>query len=338
MPGQTSEKKVAAQSDLAQKLSEQLRKLQEESALREKQIASALDARYTEELKKLQAERAAKEREFAIDLDARHAEGLKKLQEESVAREKQILSDFEARHNQALAKLKEENAQREIALLDKWRKDHEGRFKDLFSALISARSGRDRIILAVSWIAIGILVVMSFTGYVYGNVSAVLVIGVLAGFAGAIIFAGKNNKWNKENLQFTLKDEYHQNLKLDNDYRRAVQFFFLGLLSFAFLNLAVFLNPLGKADIGQQSTISSDQSTATSGQAATSLQGALPLGQSMQAPVPSVPLSPVEIPRAGKKTGEGRAMNSSQNLPSSSESSAKIGGNGGNFAGGISKK
>ncbi|MBF0571427.1 MAG: hypothetical protein HQL12_06095 [Candidatus Omnitrophica bacterium] len=247
------------------------------------------------------------------------SEQLQKLQEENAANQKQLAIDLEARHAEEIIKLRDESSQREKQIEAKLRQDHDSRFRNLLMAFMEARAGRNRIIVAVSWSAVGILAVMIFTGFVTGDLSTVLVLAALAGFSVAILLAEKNSKWNEEHLQRAIDDTGISNVMMDYAYGRSVGFLFFGLISTVFLCLAGFINPLGKADVRLPATpVSSVKATS-------------PESASASASVLE------KMPVTAKDALEASAI-FSKSLPDTSGFKAKITGNGGNFAGGELRK
>lgn len=324
MPEQKVEKKIDGQDGTVQMLTEQLRKLQEKAAEREKNLISDLEVKHAEEIRILRHENAGSEKKLVSDLVARYVEETRILQEENADKEKKLISALEVKHAQEIQKLQAQSTEREKILLNDAKAKHQARFHALVVALLRTKSERDRILLAVSWIVVVAIAAIAFSDLNNGILSKVFTFAALAGFIGAISFIGQSIKRNSRRLKRVTEDPYPI---WEEDDSRPSRFLIFGFISAVCLGLTLFIKSPVKVTILPPTTGPSTQKSVAL-QDKTSSDKEL---QPVLSPAASV-TSPKTSPVASHTAEDDRKVAHDSFTPTTS--AVKTTGNGGNFIGG----
>lgn len=334
MSEQNVEKKIADQDEIVQRLSQQLRKLQEESTEREKKIISELEARHAQERRVSQENNVENGKKLIRELGARYIEENKIMQKENAEKVEKLISDLEARHAQQIQRLQLESTQREEKSLSDGKVEHQAQLRVLVMALLRAKLERDRVIGTIAWIAVGTLVIIAFRGFIHGAFPKVLTFVTLSGFIGAIIFVGETLKRNSTHLQRSMEDVIHPVPILEENDGRPLRFLIFGFISVVLLGLTMFINfPLKVAALSPTAG-PSDQKPGTP-------QGQTTDTGNSQAVLSSLGSVPVENKKetspVATTTGEGHGK-VTQNSSTPATITVKTTDNGGNFMGGSTQK
>ena len=253
------------------------------------------------------------------------------MQEEFIENEKIIINEIELKHSEEIHRSKVESAERERKLLNEYMREHHARSLVLVMALLKIKSGRDRIFLAVSWIAVGAIALISFRGHMHEPVSMVFMLAALAGFIGAIIFLRQNLKRNSGHLKSAAEGTLPSDSIWEEDDGKSSRFLIFGLISAVLLGAALFINVVQKVSVLPQTSGSSDQKPVTVQAPTTAVaeaQGVVTSAAPAPAPVP------VESNGQAASAVTSTSAGTSPAVTDTKESTVKPTGNGGNFASG----
>ena len=238
------------------------------------------------------------------------AKGQDKLISELEIRFEQERSDLKIKHAQEIQKLQAEGAQREKEFLNDCKEEYLEQAKVLVKALLKVRFERDRLLLAVSWIAIGTLALSVFRGSMQGTLSKALALVALAGFIGAITVVGQSLKRNQAHLKRIQKGRLDPNSLWEEGQGSSLRFLIFGFMAMFFLGLSLVIHSPAKVAVVAPAPL--PQITAA-----------------MDIPAVSTPAVSASVGNTGKP---------SPGPQESTSTMAKPSGNGGNFAGGNVKE
>lgn len=244
-----------------------------------------------------------KKRDGLADLEAKHADEIQALWK----KQDSLISDLEIKHAQEIQKLEARSIQREKEFLNDCQEEYRQQAKSLVSALLKVRFERDRLLLAISWIAVGTLVLSAFKGFIHGALSKGLVLVALAGFIGAITSVGGSLRRNRGHLQCIKEGIPDPNSIVEELEGPALRLLIFGLISMFFLGLSLFIHAPAKVAVVVPTTGVLEQKPAV-----------VPLPQTTSA------VNTPVVENTSKPSSESQQ----------STSTLKTSGNGGNFAGG----
>jgi hypothetical protein len=248
-----------------------------------------------------------KKRDGQADLEAKHADEIQALWK----KQDSLISDLEIRHAQEIQKLEARSIQREKEFLNDCQEEYRQQAKSLVSALLKVRFERDRLLLAVSWMAVGTLVFSAFRGFIHGALSKGLALVALAGFIGAITSVGRSLRRNRGHLQCIKEGIPDTNSIVEELEWPALRLLIFGLISMFFLGLSLFIHTPAKVAVVVPTTGVLEQKPVV-----------VPLPQTTSA------VNTPVVENTSKPSSESQQ----------STSTRKTSGNGGNFVGGSAQK
>lgn len=264
-------------------------------------LISDLKARHAEEIKIIREENNENEGRLMSELEVKYANQLRIWRSENAEKEMKLISDLELRHAQEVQRLLRDNREREENLFNEYKAGLGVKTCALVKILLRIKSQRDMILLAASWIAIGAIVVFAVSGLMYGIFSKIFTFAALAGFIGSVISARQDLKSNSKHLKLAMEGVVPPDSIWEEDDGKPARFLIFGLISGFLTGFVLYINPLQQGALISQTT-----------------------GPSVQKPVALVP----ETTATTKNPPEA----SSKTPPT-----VKQAGNGGIFAGGISR-
>ena len=293
------EKKIDGPEVTVQRLTQQLRKLQEESRI-------------------LQEKNAESEKKYIREMEDRYAQESIKLQHENAEKVNILISDLEINHALEIQKVKE---------------DHQAWSRALVIAFLKAKTERDRILMVVSLIAVGALTIIVFGSLLHEGFSRILTYVALAGFVGAILSVAKNFKYNSEHLRRTIEGEAQSDPIWEQDDSKPLRFLTLGFISAILLGLNLFINSPVKFAVLPQTTDISDKGTLPLGtKTSDSVEKQSDASPTASASVKENINQSTEVTVTSLKT---TSVTTDTSVKTAS-STDKTTGNGGNFVGGTS--
>jgi len=263
-----------------------------------------------------------KKRDVQAELEAKHAEEIKALWDKSAKSQEKLISELEARfaqersdlqikHAQEIQKLEAQGIQREKEFLNDCQEEYRQQANSLVSALVKVKFERDRLLLVVSWIAVGTLVFSVWRGFIHEMLSKALVLVGLAGFIGAITSVGGSLKRQRGHLQCIKEGIPDPNPIVEELDGPALRLLIFGLIAIFFLGLSLFIHAPARWAVVVPTTGVLEQKPVV-----------VPLPQTTSA------VNTPVVENTSKPSAE------SQQSTSTLETS----GNGGNFAGGSTRK
>jgi uncharacterized protein (DUF934 family) len=225
------------------------------------------------------------------------------------ARFEQERNELNIKHAQEIQRLEAQSIQREKEFLNDCKEEYQEQSKLLVGALLKVKFERDRLLLAISWIAVGALVLSVFRGFMNGTLSKALVLVALAGFIGAITAVGHSLKRNRGHLKCIKEGILDPNPVWEENEGGALRFLIFGFISMFLMGLSLFIPAPQKVAVVAPAFL--PQTTAA-----------------VDTLVVSPPAVPVPVENTSKPSPG----------PQKSTSTLEPSGNGGNFAGGSARK